>query len=78
MIDCATIRDLLPLYVDDVLSKESKALVSGHLATCESCRNEFTNMQSEFVKLPPNDSEKIDALKSMKKKSLDKKCQLPE
>ena len=68
MIDCATIKDLMPLYVDDVLSRESKALVSGHLATCESCKNEFVKMQSEFVKLPPNDGDKIDVLKSMKKK----------
>ena len=68
MIDCATIRDLLPLYVDDVLSKESKALISGHLATCESCRDEFAKMQSEFAKLPPNDGAKFDALKAIKKK----------
>jgi len=68
MIDCAVIRDLLPLYVDDVLSKESQALVSGHLAACESCKNEFNKMQSEFVKLPPNDRAKIDVLKSIKRK----------
>jgi len=68
MIDCATIRDLLPLYVDDVLSQESKALISGHLATCESCKSEFTEMQSEFAKLPSNDGAKIEALKSMKRK----------
>jgi len=72
MIECATIRDLLPLYVDDVLSKESNALVSGHLATCESCMSEFTKMQGEFAKLPPNDGAKIDVLKSMKKKLLKK------
>jgi len=68
MIDCAIIRDLLPLYADDVLSKESKTLVSGHLETCESCKNEFTKMLSEFVKLPPDDGVKIDALKSIKRK----------
>ena len=68
MIDCAIIRDLLPLYVDDVLSKESKALVSEHLAACESCMSEFTKMQSEFVKLPPINGAKIKALKSMKRK----------
>jgi hypothetical protein len=67
MIDCATIRDLLPLYVDDVLSKESNALVSGHLATCENCKNEFINMQSEIKKLKPDNGEKIDVLKTMKK-----------
>ncbi|MCL2071064.1 MAG: zf-HC2 domain-containing protein [Oscillospiraceae bacterium] len=68
MVDCATIRDLLPLYVDDVLSVESKALISGHLATCESCKEEYNKMQSEFVKLPTNVGAKFDVLKSMKKK----------
>ena len=68
MVDCATIRDLLPLYVDDVLSKESKALISGHIATCENCKNEFINMQSEIKKLQPDNGEKIDVLKGVKKK----------
>lgn len=68
MIECAIIRDLLPLYVDDVLSKESSALVTEHLATCESCKNEFINMQSEIKKLPLDNGAKIDVLKAMKKK----------
>jgi len=68
MIECAIIRDILPLYVDDVLSRESKSLISSHLETCESCRDEFTKMQSEIVKLPSNDGEEIVALKSIKRK----------
>ena len=72
MIDCAVIRDLLPLYVDDVLSRESKALVSEHLVTCESCMREFTKMQGELTKLPSNGGAKLEVLKSMKKKLLRK------
>ncbi len=34
---CEVIRDLLPLYVDDVLSSDSRALVEEHLKTCEDC-----------------------------------------
>ena len=71
MIDCATIRDLLPLYVDGVLSNESKALISGHLAKCEKCKQEFVDMQSEITeinKLHQNDKGKIDTLKSIKRK----------
>ncbi|MCL2003586.1 MAG: zf-HC2 domain-containing protein [Oscillospiraceae bacterium] len=73
MIDCATIRDLLPLYVDDILSRESKSLISGHLATCENCKDAFTKLQSEFVRLPSNDGEKFDALKAIKKKLFNQK-----
>lgn len=36
-ITCEVIKDLLPLYVDDVLSPDSRAIVETHLGTCESC-----------------------------------------
>ena len=35
---CNIIRDLLPLYADDVVSPESKAMVDAHLANCSECR----------------------------------------
>lgn len=74
MIECAVIRDLLPLYVDDVLSIESKALVNEHLASCEKCKQEFSKMQNSEIKvnIHDKDSAKIDALKLMKKKLLRK------
>jgi len=37
-ISCEIIRDLLPLYVDDVCSDDSRELVEHHLRDCESCR----------------------------------------
>ena len=40
-IPCDTIRDLLPLYHDEVCSQESRKLVEEHLAGCESCRAEL-------------------------------------
>ena len=36
-ITCEVIRDLLPLYVDDVLSSDSRAIVAEHLESCEGC-----------------------------------------
>jgi hypothetical protein len=74
MIECAVIRDLLPLYVDDVLSKESNALVDEHLASCEKCKQEFSKIRGGEIKVDIHnkDSVKIDALKSMKKKLLRK------
>ena len=35
---CAVVRDLLPLFEDGALSRESETLVKAHLAGCESCR----------------------------------------
>lgn len=36
-ITCDIIRDLLPLYVEDMVSADSKKLVDEHLCTCASC-----------------------------------------
>ena len=35
---CELIKDLLPLYVDDVCSEESRKMVTEHLASCGNCR----------------------------------------
>lgn len=46
-IPCDTVRDLLPLYHDEVCSQESRKLVEEHLAGCESCRAELAKMGKE-------------------------------
>jgi hypothetical protein len=47
-ISCEIIKDLLPLYHDDVCSKESRALVEEHLADCITCKNELSKFSKEF------------------------------
>jgi len=69
MINCAIVKDLLPLYADNVLSRESKALVQEHLTTCENCKNELANMRSEITKPRTNNEDaKIKVMKSVKRK----------
>ncbi len=41
---CEVIRDLLPLYVDDVASQESRELVEDHIRQCDACRALYENM----------------------------------
>ncbi len=36
-LDCAVIRDLLPLYADEACSEQSRALVDAHLRECPEC-----------------------------------------
>ncbi|MCL1903167.1 MAG: zf-HC2 domain-containing protein [Oscillospiraceae bacterium] len=67
-IDCAIIRDLLPLYADNVLSEESRAAVSEHIKTCEHCERELIQMQTEIKKTTQDNKAKIDILKAIKKK----------
>lgn len=46
-ITCEVIRDLLPLYVDQMLSSDSLKLVEEHLEVCESCRKFLEELQKE-------------------------------
>jgi len=42
---CEIVQDLLPLYVDDVVSSESRTAIDDHLSTCANCqqlRNSIT------------------------------------
>ena len=43
---CDVIRDLLPLYADEVCSEASKALVEEHLQGCGACAEELRVMRS--------------------------------
>lgn len=44
-IKCSVIQDLLPLYVDEVVSDDTKSLVNEHLLMCEICKNEYEQMK---------------------------------
>ena len=58
-LDCNVIRDLMPSYLDEICSKESRNLVDAHLTSCAQCRvqiellkrTELTDEQREPVKL---------------------------
>ena len=45
-INCNVVRDLLPLYADDVLSADSAALVDAHLPHCPPCAAELTALRA--------------------------------
>ena len=45
-ISCEIIKDLLPLYQEDVCSKESRTLVEEHLLICENCSKMMKAMQN--------------------------------
>ena len=43
-INCSIITDILPLYIDDVVSAETRAFVKEHLSHCENCKREFEKL----------------------------------
>lgn len=50
-INCNIIKDILPLYVDDVVSEDTKELVEEHLNKCELCNAEYKRMAGK-VQMP--------------------------
>ena len=74
-ITCEIIRDILPLYVDETVSRDTKELVEEHLFTCEACREEVEMMKKTMV-LPVHKSVRTldqEILKKWRNKWLTKK-----
>lgn len=42
--ECSIVRDLLPLYLEDMLSEQTAAFVRSHLADCPACRAELDSL----------------------------------
>lgn len=74
---CGVIRDLLPLYIDNVCNEESKQAVEKHLSECEECRSCCETMRSTegFVEKRTDSSEDTKLANSLKnvKKHINKK-----
>ena len=47
--ECAVIRDLLPLYADDVCSDASRELIEKHLPECPECTAELEKLRSHEI-----------------------------
>ena len=46
-ITCDVIQDLVPSYVDGILSEDSQALVKEHMEACKECRKMLEIMKEE-------------------------------
>jgi predicted anti-sigma-YlaC factor YlaD len=47
-VSCEIVKDLLPLYIDNICSKESSLLIEEHLKECDDCRRDMENMKKEL------------------------------
>ena len=70
---CGLIKDIMPLFVDEVCSEESRSAVKEHLNECEKCREYLLKLQSEEIVVEKNNKKeeeliKADSLKKIKKK----------
>lgn len=61
---CEVVQDLLPLYIDNICSEESRRMVSEHLELCSECSKLHENM-SQSVK-PESTEPELDSKKAFK------------
>ncbi|WP_282034981.1 zf-HC2 domain-containing protein [Metabacillus indicus] len=54
-ISCNMIRDILPLYVEDMASQDTRDLVEEHIASCENCKKRLEEMRT--FEEPPVDTD---------------------
>ena len=47
--ECSIVRDLLPLYAEEMVSDETARFVSEHLKLCAECREELASLKDGEV-----------------------------
>lgn len=45
-ISCNMIRDILPLYVEDMASQDTRDILEEHIASCENCKRRLEEMRT--------------------------------
>lgn len=65
-ISCDIIKDVLPLYLDGVVSDATKEMVEEHLRSCEFCRKETELLKQDIV-LPSAKNIQLSEAKVLKK-----------
>lgn len=69
-LGCDVIRDLLPLYAEDMVSSDTRALVEEHLGECPKCKTELEDMKQP-EQFPPDTN--TAPLRKIQKKLLTKR-----
>lgn len=67
-LSCEIIKDLLPLYVDGVVSEESNNLIETHFVDCNNCRKLAEQMQLNIKKEQETNLVESEALNNLSKK----------
>ena len=62
-VPCGVVRDLLPLYAEDLAGEESRALVEEHLADCPDCRKQYEDMKQPKPAPEPDGAEALKGVK---------------
>ena len=72
-LPCAVVRDILPLYHDEVVSAETRSAVGEHLMGCAACRAQYEAMEKELAKPVKGGQSTLGRFRDMLKKQKRKK-----
>ena len=74
--ECGIIRDLLPLYAENMVSEDTSEFVKEHLQSCHACRAELERLREPVeVRTEPQPDMDAAPLKRLKRALLMKKVQ---
>ena len=66
---CGVIKDLLPLYVDDIVSEESREVVKEHLDACANCKKYYEKLKEDAVApIKKNMADEKEAIRKIRSK----------
>ncbi|WP_018752894.1 zf-HC2 domain-containing protein [Paenibacillus sanguinis] len=69
MLKCHVVQDLLPSYIDGLVSKETEAEIQQHLQECQACQAIYTKMSTPTTAAPSKEAHReIDFLKKIRRK----------
>ncbi len=70
--ECKIVKDLLPNYVEDLISKETKEFVENHIENCKNCKDTLAllkgDKKEEEQKEEKSEEEEIKHLKKYNRK----------
>ena len=65
-ITCDVIQDLMPSYVDEICSRDTRELVDGHVSGCDQCRARLEHMKNTGIVAEKASEKQVDYLKKIK------------
>ena len=63
---CSVIQDLMPSYVDEICSQDSRELVQEHVAECEQCKAKLEQMKNTHIVAGSASKKQVDYLKKIR------------
>ena len=67
--ECKIIQDLLPSYIENLTTKETKAYIEEHLEKCQNCKQVLERMKQEFnLNITKKDNREVKYIKKLNKK----------